>query len=51
MFQTKFLGGTAVYPKFPAVDRVTKIVDLDESCAEFKSDFKKKLESAWDATL
>ena len=51
MFKTKFLGGTAVYPKFPAAERAQKFVELDKSAANYKAEFKEKLEKAWDETL
>jgi len=41
----KFIGGGPLYP-VPA-DHEKKIVDLDDSCQQFKNSYVKTLERAW----
>ena len=51
LHQTKLPLTSAIFKKYTAEERITKIVDHDDSCQNYKTEFKKQLQNAWDHTL
>lgn len=43
LHSTKYLGGSAVYPKYTARERTDRITDFDDTFYRYKADFRRKL--------
>jgi hypothetical protein len=51
LYTSKFLGGSAVYPKYSASERSKSIIQDDRTFAQYKMKFKEKLQGTWEDTV
>lgn len=51
LYKSKFLGGSAIFPKYSASERSKSIIEPDRAVAEYKLRFREKLAYNWAETV
>lgn len=51
LYTSKFLGGSAIFPKYSASERSKSIIEPDRAVAEYKLRFRERLASNWAETV